>query len=342
MRKEYVKFPIPEEISEDGGATARFVNKFTVALDGAIDDAIAGNYCIGNKTLVRNLFMGLMQCIADNIMKDGRPRQIGSYITIYPVPTGDIDLEKGWDREVNGIKVRARLRKEMSLDASDWSFVDVTPGKRGFTLNSIKAGEVIGVYDVAEKGEINGKNLPSTESGEPLEVHWEVPGTDKSGDFTTAQLTSNVSRIDVAAGALSVLQSAEYDGKVIDFTVRGNYSSAKISATLKYTPPADPTLTTVKGDESGTNVIKSNGEGVTFTGENLAGVTKLRAEWIGIDGLEDGQDYEAADFASHSDTEIKLSELGLYERLAVGSTGTFKAYTATGESNTLEFVRAED
>ena len=54
MKKQYIKNPIPEAISEDGGASIVFVNKQTVPLDGAITEALAGNYCTGQKTLIRN------------------------------------------------------------------------------------------------------------------------------------------------------------------------------------------------------------------------------------------------------------------------------------------------
>ena len=71
MKKQYIKNPIPEQISEDGGASVVFVNKQTVPLDGAIDEALAGNYCTGQKTLIRNFFFGLMQSMADGVRRDG-------------------------------------------------------------------------------------------------------------------------------------------------------------------------------------------------------------------------------------------------------------------------------
>ena len=55
MRKQYIKVPIPEAISEDGGASILFVNKQTVPLDGSVKEALAGNYCTGQATLIRNL-----------------------------------------------------------------------------------------------------------------------------------------------------------------------------------------------------------------------------------------------------------------------------------------------
>ena len=237
MRKQYIKVPIPEAISEDGGASIVFVNKQTVPLDGAITEALAGNYCTGQKTLIRNFFFGLMQSMADGVRRDGHARQIANFLTVYPVFKGEIDLERGYDPEVNGVMIRARLLNEMDLDITDWSFEDVTEGKRSFRLDSVKAGPVIGEYLLGETGNLNGKDLPSTEAGETLRVHWAVEGTDKSGDIAAAKLSSDVSRIDIADDALDELKDAQYVGKTIVFTVRGNFSSAKISATVKYDPP---------------------------------------------------------------------------------------------------------
>ena len=244
MKKQYIKVPIPVEISEDGGASVLFVNKQTVPLDGAIREALAGNYCTGQATLIRNFFFGIMQSMADGVRRDGHARQIANFLTVYPVFKGEIDLERGYDPEVNGVMIRARLLNEMDLDITDWSFEDVTEGKRSFRLDSVKAGPVIGEYLLGETGNLNGKDLPSTEAGETLRVHWAVEGTDKSGDIPAEKLSSDVSRIDIAEDALAELASAEYDGKTIVFTVRGNFSSAKISAKLKYVaPPAKKTLT---------------------------------------------------------------------------------------------------
>ena len=98
-------------------------------------------------------------------------------------------------------------------------------------------------------GEINGDNVPSTRTGEAIRVDWAVEGTDKSGTIPADKVTSNISRIDIADDALAELASEEYDGKTIVFTVRGNFSSAKIAATLRYVAPA-PTKRVVITDMS--------------------------------------------------------------------------------------------
>ena len=285
MKKQYIKNPIPEAISEDGGASIVFVNKQTVPLDGAISEALAGNYCTGQKTLIRNFFFGLMQSMADGVRRDGHARQIANFLTVYPVFKGEIDLERGYDPEVNGVMIRARLLNEMDLDITDWSFEDVTDGKRSFKLDSVKAGPVIGEYHVGEIGHVNGKDLPSTEAGETLRVHWAVEGTDKSGDIPAEKLSSDVSRIDIAADALAEIATAEYDGKTVVFTVRGNFSSAKISATLKYEAPVPPEPTYPITSEDGKVQFDSAeaknlfGNALDCTFDVSKGITEIDADY---------------------------------------------------------------
>ena len=225
---KYIKHPIPEEISDKGGASVQLVQKQTIPLDGAIDAAIEAHYAIGQKEFIRNGVIGAMQSMAAGVRRDGRPRSIEGFLTVYPVFKGLIDLEKGFDPAVNKVQIKARLLNELELDISNWSFEDVTPGKKSFTLNTIKAGPALGVYQIGEVGNLNGGDLPSTNKGEELRVHWEVEGTDKSGDIPAAKLSSDVSRIDIAADTLAELDDEAYDGKRIAFTVRGNYSSAKV------------------------------------------------------------------------------------------------------------------
>ena len=237
---KYIKHPIPEEITDKGGASVQLVQKQTIPLDGAIDAAIEAHYAIGQKEFIRNGVIGTMKSMAAGVRRDGRPRSIEGFLTVYPVFKGPVNLEKGFDPAVNKVQIRARLLNELELDISNWSFEDVTPGKKAFKLNSVKAGAVLNVVEVGEKIAVNGENLPSTAAGEELRVHWEVEGTDKSGDIPAAKMTSDVGRADIAADALAELASPAYDGKRIVFTARGNFSTAKIAATLRYAEPPGP------------------------------------------------------------------------------------------------------
>ena len=339
MNIKVIKKLIPEEICEDGGASVIIVDKETVDLETSIDEAKDVLIVVGDKLLVKGIFVGLFRSMIKGIERDGNARQLGDFITLYPVPTGEFDLDKGWQSGVNGVRIRARLMNELELDVSNWEFEDVTPGRQAFTLGSVECGDrQLGVVDFVHPVWINGKPLPRTDE---IRVDWAVEGTDRHGTIAADKVTSTASRATLAADALAELASEEYDGKTIVFTVRGNFSSAKISATLKYAPPPAPTLTGVKGAESGTSAIKSTGEAAILSGTGLARVTKIRGYWTGPDGLDDSQEWFAEDFASQTDTEIRLADLSLDERIGVGGTGHLKAISPEGESSAVDFTRRE-
>ena len=100
-----------------------------------------------------------------------------------------VRLLRGFDPAENKVQIKARLLNELVLNTKKWSFEDVTPGKKSFTLHSI-------------------------------------------GDIAGDKLTNSVSRIDIAAGAITGL-TEEDDGKTIVFTVCGNFSSGRIVAKVK-------------------------------------------------------------------------------------------------------------
>ena len=241
---KYVKHPIPEEISDKGGASVQLVQKQTIPLDGAIDAALEAHYCIGQKPAIMNNVFGALKSMAAGVRRDGRPRRIDGFLGLYPVFKGKVDLAKGFDPAENKVQIKARLLNELVLNTKKWTFEDVTPGKRSFSLDSVKAGSVLFVVKTGESIEVNGQGLPSTKAGEELRIHWAVEDTDKSGDIPASKMTSDAGRADIAADALAELASEEYDGKTIEFTVRGNFSSAKISAKLKVVPERPKVLIT--------------------------------------------------------------------------------------------------
>ena len=287
---KYIKHQIPEEISDKGGASVQLVAKQTIPLDGAIDAALEAHYCIGQKPAIMNNVFGALKSMAAGVRRDGRPRRIDGFLGLYPVFKGKVDLTKGFDPAENKVQIKARLLNELVLNTKKWTFEDVTPGKRSFTLDSVKAGSVLFVVKTGESIEVNGQGLPSTKAGDELRIHWAVEDTDKSGDIPASKMTSDVGRADIAADALAELASEEYDGKTIVFTVRGNFSSAKISATLKC-GPVTPTVDDIASEghegeiESGT-AFAAKGSGLdAFDAE--AGDT-VKVKWT-----QGGEDREA-------------------------------------------------
>ena len=268
MNIKIIKRPIPAEICEDGGASVVIVDKETVDLETSIDEAKDVLIVVGDKLLVKGMFVGLFKSMVNGIGRDGNARQLGDFITLYPVPTGEFDLDKGWRPGVNGVRIRARLMNELELDISNWEFEDVTPGREAFTLASVECGcRQLGVVDFVHPVWINGKPLPGTDD---IRIDWAVEGTDRHGTIAAAKVTSTASRATIAADALAELASEEYDGKRIVFTVRGNFASAKIAATLKYAEPPVVKVTKVymAGHPEKEGVVDPDGANV-FEGENL-------------------------------------------------------------------------
>ena len=287
---KYVKHQIPEEISDKGGASVQLVAKQTIPLDGAIDAALEAHYCIGQKPAIMNNVFGALKSMAAGVRRDGRPRRIDGFLGLYPVFKGKVDLTKGFDPAENKVQIKARLLNEMVLDTKKWTFEDVTPGKRSFTLDSVKAGPVLGIIRIGEAIQLNGQELPSTRADEELRIHWAVEDTDKSGDIPASKMTSDVGRADIAADALAEIASEEYDGKSIVFTVRGNFSSAKISATLKC-GPVTPTVDDI-ASEGHTGEIVS-GTAFAAKGSGLDAFDAEGGDTVKVKWTQGGEDKEA-------------------------------------------------
>ena len=239
MTHDYIRQTILEEVSEKGGALLRLVNGRTIPLETSIKEAKAAGYVLGDEELVRRQFEGLVKCMRDGTEADGMARQIGGWVTVYPVFYGPIDIVRGFNPEKNGVRIRMRLLNELDVDITDWEFRDVTPGRTPFTIDSASTGELVNTVRVGDPVHVNGRPFPSHDA---LRVEWAVEGTDKSGTVAADKFTSDATLITISADALAELASETYDGKTIAFTVRGNFASAKISAKLKceaVTPTVD-------------------------------------------------------------------------------------------------------
>ena len=229
--------------------------------------------------------------------------QLGDFITLYPVPTGEFDLDKGWQSGVNGVRIRARLMNELELDVSNWEFEDVTPGRQAFTLGSIECGEhQLGVVDFVHPVWINGKPLPRTDE---IRVDWAVEGTDRHGTVAADKVTSTASRATLAADALAELASEECDGKTIVFTVRGNFASAKISATLKFLPPPKTQIAFtdafVDGDAYGVTATHPEGLATFVPGTGGSDYDKLTVS-VKVNGVGKGTLQLQRRYSSQPDT----------------------------------------
>ena len=307
MKINVIKREIPAEISEAGGAYLQFVDKQTVELETSIDEAKNGLYVVGDKLLIKGYFTGLMRSAVDGISRDGLARQLGDFLTIYPVVKGEIDLDKGWDDEVNSISIKARLLNEMTIDISDWEFVDVTEGRKPFKLESVKAGaeEKSGTVVIGEGVEMNGDSIPATAD---IRVEWAVEETGESGTIPAAKVTSTCTRVDITGDALAGLATEAHDGKTIVFTVRGNKAKATVKATLKFVEPTEPTIT---------KVVSSAGEGKVKKGASLQ-VTGYK---IGPDDIGDNGGISVRYATATSEGETPVDDLSYDEATRTWTTG---------------------
>ena len=159
---------------------------------------------------------------------------------------------------------------------------------------------------------LSGTTTPSTEAGDDLRIEWAVTDTDKHGEIPTAKLTSDVTRINIAGDALDELKDAEYDGKEIVLTVRGNFSNAKIKATLRFAAP-EREITKIVAGPAGTpdDVIKS-AYWIDLYGH---GLTVLADGDVTADAIKDGEPvhyaWKLAKVRVNEDEHIQLDYMGI-------------------------------
>ena len=339
MTHDYIRQVIPEDISEKGGVRLRLVGNKTVPLETSIKEAKATGCVLGDEELVKRQFEGLVQCMRDGVEADGMARQIDGWVTVYPVFVGPIDLSKGFDPEKNGVRIRMRLLNEIDVDITDWEFRDVTPGRTPFTLDSASTGELVNMVKVGDPVHVNGRPFPPHDA---LRVDWAVEGTDKNGTIPADKFTSDATLITIAEDALEELASEEYDGKAVVFTVRGNFSSAKISATLKYVPPEPFEITDVRTDgEGGESGRIADGQdfaivGLGFTDDSVANVRYTRA----ASGEEEDIYLLGSMIESREPGKIVVGS-GFWESIGSSMDKTKKAsfYVTESDPSTGEIVR---
>ena len=219
MIMKCIKVPFNEEITGKAGASVQFVEKTTIPLDTTVKDAIDSLHVMGQPQLVKNNFLGLMKSIAEGVQRDGKPRKIADFLRVYPVLTGPVDLDKGFDPNVNGLVLGVELLKEMKLDTSDWTFEDVTDGRKPIRIESVKGSE-LGVVDGAHDMELNGRGMSAKHR-----VELQLEGGEVQ-HVMGAHVNGEISRMDIAKAALEALNKPENDGKALTITVRGNFAKA--------------------------------------------------------------------------------------------------------------------
>ena len=195
-----------------------------------IQEAVDYGYVMGKIEQIGYNAKGVLKSMINGISKDGNGRKIDEFFSIQPFTQGHLDdITDDIDRDKISVVAHARALKNLKLDTSDWTItLEGTTGD--LTINSISTGETTGVIVVGEDVAINGFGLRLSDGDS---VKWSVLGTAKSGTIAAASLSGDMTRLTIDGDALSELDSAEYDGKTIVFTLAIGSNRGVKSAVLK-------------------------------------------------------------------------------------------------------------
>ena len=197
-----------------------------------VDEALRKAYVSGQANVILGNFCGVMKSMTDSSRRDGNGRKIDSFCSIQPWIKGRLeDPTDPLDKSKVKVVLRARALKEMGIDVSNWTFV--IEGTTGVVIvHAISTGETVGEIVLGEQVHVTGKELAM---GEGDTVSWSIPEAGRHGSVNPTKVTSDATRIILAADAFSgIVPGPELDGKtmVLTFTI-GNRKAVK-SAVLRY------------------------------------------------------------------------------------------------------------
>ena len=197
-----------------------------------VDEALRKAYVSGQANIILGNFCGVMKCMTDSVRRDGNGRKIDSVCSIQPWMKGRLD-DPSDPLDTSKVKVvlRARALKEMGIDVSNWTFViEGTTGT--VVINAVSTGEKVGEIVLGEAVHVTGKELAM---GDGDTVGWEIPEEGHHGTVSPTKVTSDATRITLAADAFSgLVPGPDLDGKTIVLTFMiGNRKAVK-SAVLRY------------------------------------------------------------------------------------------------------------
>jgi len=209
----------------------QIVNAKTLNNDETIQEAIDYAYVVGKKEAIGQTVKGVLKAMSDGVSRDGNGRKINELISLQPFMKGRLeDVTDNVDKSKLNVRLVARALKELAPDTRDWSFTVEGSASSTVTVSSITTGEVIGEIVVGENIALNGFGL---ELGASDTVKWAVTGTAKSGTVAAAKLAGTWTRLTITGDALAELAAAEYNGKIIVFTLTVGGKTVVKSATLR-------------------------------------------------------------------------------------------------------------
>ena len=200
--------------------------------DATVQEAIDYGYVVGKKEVVKAQAEGVLKAMFEGVEKDGNGRKIDEVISLQPFATGSLaDPTDDITKEAIGARLVARMLKQMKLDSSSFSFI-IEGATGALRITVITTGEDEGVIVLGEEVKLNGMEI---KMGEGDSISYRIPESGVTGGIAPETITSEPTRITLAAEALAALAAdPANDGRDIVFTVKiGNKKIIK-SAKMRF------------------------------------------------------------------------------------------------------------
>lgn len=196
-----------------------------------INEAIDYGHVVGKPDAILGHVNGVLKAMVSGVSANGNGRKIDEIFAIHPYATGSLeDVTDPITKDRIGAVLRARMLKQMKLDASAFSFI--IEGATGtLRITVITSGEEEGVIVLGEETQMNGFDI---EMGEGDSISYTIPESGVTGQIDADSVKSSASRITLDKDALSELAAdPANNGRDIVFTVKiGNKKVVK-SATMR-------------------------------------------------------------------------------------------------------------
>lgn len=194
--------------------------------DATVQEAIDYGYVVGKKEIIKAQAEGVLKAMFEGVEKDGNGRKIDEVISLQPYATGSLaDPTDDITKASIGARLVAHMLKQMALDSSGFSFI--IEGATGtLRITVITTGQDEGVIVLGEAVKFNGMELLM---GEGDSIAYRIPESGVTGEIARELITSEPTRITLAADALAALAAdSANNGRDIVFTVKiGNKKIVK-------------------------------------------------------------------------------------------------------------------
>lgn len=194
--------------------------------DATVQEAIDYGYVVGKKEIIKAQAEGVLKAMFEGVEKDGNGRKIDEVISLQPYAIGSLaDPTDDITKEAIGARLVAHMLKQMKLDSSAFSFI-IEGATGALRITVITTGENEGVIVLGEAVNFNGMELLMREGDS---ISYRIPESGVTGEIPFASITSEATRITLAAEALAALAAdPANNGRDIVFTVKiGNKKIVK-------------------------------------------------------------------------------------------------------------------